>query len=267
MASHLPMGFAGFQTLIGYVDVKSSPVYFYVQRRDNYNKTRTPIPFDYERLNVGGAMNLTSGKFTAPQDGTYAFSFTGMAWFPASSSRVLLGVAMHLNGNWIESGLADEAGTADQYETLSFQSTLNLKKGDEIWLEISHMSTRAYLRGTYFTHFSGFLLEENLSQSFSDLWPWPSYIIHKIRRMFSINEFVFLCADRLLFFIPEDSSSSFIFFLFSRFFCFTGYQAERFPSTQFSSTASIPLNYNSFSHLIKLRNFDTLLRHIKQMLS
>ena len=34
------------------------------------NKTKdTSIPFDWEQLNVGEAMNLTSGKFTAPRDG------------------------------------------------------------------------------------------------------------------------------------------------------------------------------------------------------
>ena len=53
-----------FQMRIGYVDVKSSPVYFYVQRKAHFNTPKTPIPFDSEILNIGGAMNLTSGKFT-----------------------------------------------------------------------------------------------------------------------------------------------------------------------------------------------------------
>ena len=48
--------FTGFQTRIGQVDVKSSPVYFYVQRNVNFNTTGTPIPFDVEKLNVGGAV-------------------------------------------------------------------------------------------------------------------------------------------------------------------------------------------------------------------
>ena len=159
-----PNCFAGFQTWIGYVDVKSSPVYFYVQRNDIYfNTINTPIPFDVERLNVGGAMNLTSGKFTAPRDGIYSFSFNGLVWFPASSSTVNLIVFMYLNGIGIANGYADEVGTTAQYETFSWQSTLNLKGEDQIWIEINSMATGVYLDGLYYTHFSGHLLEENFA--------------------------------------------------------------------------------------------------------
>ena len=151
-----PNCFAGFQTWIGYVDVKSSPVYFYVQRSATFNTTNTPISFDLELLNVGGAMNLTSGKFTAPRDGIYSFSFNGLAWFPASSTTVFLRVYMYLNGIGIARGYADEVGTAAQYETFSWQSTLNLKAGDQIWIEINSMATGAYLNGYCYTHFSGY---------------------------------------------------------------------------------------------------------------
>ena len=70
---------------------------------------------------------------------------------------------MYLNGNWIGGGMADEIGTADQRETFSFQSTMELKKEDKIWLEIEGMSTGAFLRGYYYTHFSGYLLEEKIA--------------------------------------------------------------------------------------------------------
>ena len=108
----------------------------FTSRSNDFNKTGTPIPFEAERLNVGGAMNRTSGKFTAQRDGIYVFSFTGLPHFLASSSVVKMDVAVYLNGNWIGAGWADEVGTANQYETLSWQSTMNLKNGDEIWLEI-----------------------------------------------------------------------------------------------------------------------------------
>ena len=50
---------AGFQTWIGQVDVKSSPVYFYVQRYNDFNAINNPIPFDTERLNVGEVHGAT----------------------------------------------------------------------------------------------------------------------------------------------------------------------------------------------------------------
>ena len=152
-----------YETRIGYVDVKSSPVYFYVQRYNVFNTIMTPIPFDVERLNVGGAMNSTTGKFTASKDGTYAFSFTGDAWFPATSSRGNLDLYMSLNSNSIGWGWADEVSNATEMETFSFQSTFNLVAGDQIWLEIAYISAGAYLRGVFYTQFSGYLLEENIA--------------------------------------------------------------------------------------------------------
>ena len=107
-----------------------------------FNTKNTPIPFEVERLNVGGAiMNLTSGKFTAPRDGIDSFSFNGLAWFPASSSTVYLYLFMYLNGSNFAKGYADAVGTHAQYETFSWQSTLNVKAGDQIWIEIDRMST------------------------------------------------------------------------------------------------------------------------------
>ena len=55
--------FSGFQTLIGQVDVKSLPVYFYVRfTYTDYHTANWPIPFELEMLNVGGAMDLRSGN-------------------------------------------------------------------------------------------------------------------------------------------------------------------------------------------------------------
>ena len=76
---------------------------------------------------------------------------------------------MYFNGGLIGSGWGDEISTSGQSETLSLQSTLNLQKGDKIWLQINVMTTGAYLYGGSFTHFSGWLLEENMSQPFNEI--------------------------------------------------------------------------------------------------
>jgi hypothetical protein len=113
-------------------------------------------------------MNLASGKFTAPVTGIYFFSFTGLAGFPASSSRLYLLVDFYLNGGLI--GVADvqEANTASgQYSQLTAQMTLNLKKGDQIWLQISDVSSGVtlYDNNSHLTHFTGFMLQEEIVAS------------------------------------------------------------------------------------------------------
>jgi hypothetical protein len=148
--------------------VKSTPVHFYVQRNSSFSTKSTPIPFDLARVNEGNAMDLTSGIFTAPRPGIYFFSFMGNADFPASTSWVGLGVSLYLNGNYIGWGLVQEANTvAGQKSPLTLQLTLNLKSGDQVWLEISVPSTGAYLfdNANHYNHFTGFMLQEDIVSS------------------------------------------------------------------------------------------------------
>ena len=85
-------------------------------------------------------MNLQTGKFTAPRKG---------------------------KGVVIGSGFSDETGTGNNnFETLSLQSTLNLQNGDQIWFQFDYFSPGSFLFGSRFTHFNGFLLEEEISQSY-----------------------------------------------------------------------------------------------------
>ena len=114
-------------------------------------------------------MDLTTDKFTAPRPGIYFFSFTGFVEFPASSSSVQLGVSLYLNGGPIGRGQVEEANTVgNQASPLTVQSTLNLKKGDQVWVIIDWMRLGPSLSeniNNHHTHFTGFLLEEEIVAS------------------------------------------------------------------------------------------------------
>ncbi|EFX66774.1 neurexin IV [Daphnia pulex] len=177
----------GFQKWIGYADVKSVPTYFYVQRSDRFSKVNVSIPFDVALVNIGNAMNLTTGVFTAPRAGTYYFSFTGLAEFPTFSSLLYLGVDLYLNGNLIGRGFVEDQNTvAGQFTPVTLHSTLNLLPGDQIWLQMDSLLPPLIGDGTvarrkkrmlptkgvilfddyrHFTHFTGLMLEEDISQS------------------------------------------------------------------------------------------------------
>ena len=98
------------------------------------------------------------------------FSFIGFPVFlePSSIVRMIIKVGLFLNGNQIGVGESEEANSlSGQNEQLSLQSTLNLKAGDKIWLEIIRTSGAGeflFDAGGY-NHFSGWLLEEEFSMS------------------------------------------------------------------------------------------------------
>jgi hypothetical protein len=156
--------FADLQKLIGYADVKSAPVHFHVQKNDSFDELGTPIPFDFARVNQGNAMNLTSGTFTAPLPGIYFFTFGGIAKFTSSNSSAYLEVALHLNGEQIGFALVEEENVVShQYSQLTLQSTLNLKKDDRVWVEISAIWKALLLNHhIHYTYFTCFMLEEEI---------------------------------------------------------------------------------------------------------
>jgi hypothetical protein len=157
--------FTDKQKWIGYADVKSTPVHFYVQRNSPFNKTETPIPFDLALVNEGNAMDLRSGKFTAPRPGIYFFSFVGVAHL-TSSSFAWFYSDLFLNGNRIGSSrVRENVNPVNQWSPLTLQSTLNLKKGDQVWVQFTYSGSYLHDSGNHFTHFTGFMLEEEIFDS------------------------------------------------------------------------------------------------------
>ena len=110
-------------------------------------------------------MNLQTGKFTAPRTGKYFFSLSGLGYFPPSSSNQDMRLNLVKNGSRVANALSGSTSPGGMYDTYSLQSTLQLQVGDQIWVEISSISAGAYFNGYGFTHFTGWLLQEDFSLS------------------------------------------------------------------------------------------------------
>ena len=123
-------------------------------------------------------MDPLTGTFSAPRTGTYFFSLSGIASCRVSvSSSCKFNVVMK---KFSEDGIIRDIGQAESAidferkdktskdsETFSIQATLDLQVGDKIWVEIVPSVDASALEddSKHFTHFTGWLLQENITQS------------------------------------------------------------------------------------------------------
>lgn len=143
--------------------MKSLPVYFYVQKNASH-LGGGKVSFELTRLNIGGAMDASSGIFTVPRNGVYSFAFTSVGTFSTTRYVGLLRVALALNGIEIGNGVTVTHDNASTH-TVSVHSILELNAGDKVWIIITGISPESYMddSSSLNTHFTGHLLQENLA--------------------------------------------------------------------------------------------------------
>ena len=97
-------------------------------------------------------MNLATGVFTATVNGRYFFSFTALSWATNTTHYVYFRV----NGVIIGNSFAPV-----EMNNMPISATLDLKIGDKVdmWLSKGTLDDNV----GHYTHFSGILLEEDLT--------------------------------------------------------------------------------------------------------
>jgi len=122
------------------------------------------IPFEVEVLNIGSAIDLNTGTFTAPVNGVYHFSFKAVGHgMLLSEDQPYTTVRLLRNGNddvsQAYASTKNKIGVDnDTAFTLTLNSILNLQKGDVIQLVLNVGAI--YDDDTSNTQFIGYLMRE-----------------------------------------------------------------------------------------------------------
>ena len=125
-------------------------MYFYAQKNSSYG-AQGPIPFEVAVVNIGSALDLKTGVFTAPVPGVYFFSFD------ARSNSGDCRVSLQKNGMNVGQSHDYDGHSSQQ---LHLASILQLDAGDEIRVHLH--SGQIYEDGNgHYTHFTGMLLSDD----------------------------------------------------------------------------------------------------------
>jgi len=100
-----------------------------------------------EKLNVGGAFDLTSGVFTVPVPGIYHFDFSAVKDRTANYLEIFLQV------NGVKIGTADTSqGGSGSYDAVSLSASLRLAAGDSVNL-FNYLNGELWDDSNHFTYF------------------------------------------------------------------------------------------------------------------
>ena len=117
-------------------------------QKNGYTTTSGIITYDSTSPNHGNGMDTSTGIFTAPKPGIYAFHFHGMASASSSPTNVSL---RHNNVQ-----VADSHEGSNQDQTISMSVVLTLEQNDQVSVYLKKGQLRD--RKSTFTRFIGYLL-------------------------------------------------------------------------------------------------------------
>lgn len=142
----------GQETLVGTADIKSQPVHFNVARETVLSTSNGAVVISYEKvyLNIGGAMNITSGRFTAPKRGIYSFGFHYVA---NKEPGVNTWVDLVIENSLVTTLHALQTGSA----ALRFDAMMEV--GDVAMIQLGHGQFHIY-PGRIYVVFTGSLIQE-----------------------------------------------------------------------------------------------------------
>ncbi|XP_048742176.2 heavy metal-binding protein HIP-like [Ostrea edulis] len=116
-------------------------------------RSHQTVRFDAVKLNEGSGYDVDTGKFTAPEDGVYSFSWNVLVkWGGKFHTQIVK------NGNIIARNYAD-GRIIKRGHFLTSSSTVNIKmkKNEQVWISV-HDTYGQYVHGSYWSYFSGFKL-------------------------------------------------------------------------------------------------------------
>ena len=146
------------ETLVGYADIKTNPVFFHVMIKKRFSSPGKKIPFDNVVLNIGEAMNNETGIFTAQKSGKYSFTFNGF-------KDTLVGelcVVLKLNDktDLASSYVGNTNDRASPLAPITLHAIVSLKAKDKVSLYLKDGSISGSTHGN---NFSGFLIQQDLT--------------------------------------------------------------------------------------------------------
>ena len=138
------------------VITKNNHPAFYANKTLTFDTNNTDIVFDTVRTNVGSHYNNSNGKFTAPVDGTYFFSYGTLLNTTSTNAYGYLRLAF--NGSGSNAYIMHSSyNSSRNYEPLSWSGVVDLDAGDVVTVKGHFQNSNTYGGGSY-TFFSGHLL-------------------------------------------------------------------------------------------------------------